>query len=242
MSDASPPESAGPGFSELASLDVTSPRDLWFAPSVDPRVRELFYPHSLRVMVLAARIARRLGVDEEAIEVAAVAHDIGNAGIYSGILLKPGSLDPVEWTFVQAHCHVGSWVCRYLLDAPEAARYVRDHHERWDGTGYPNGLEGEAISLGGRLLSVADVFDTLAFESRPYQKKMWRVAEALDELGRSAGSQFDPEVVEEFIRLMGDDERLASASRLEESGRARLEELPAGEGSGAEADARPGQA
>lgn len=237
MSDASGPDSARPGFSHLSSLDITSPRDLWFVPSVDPRVRDLFYPHSLRVMVLAGRLARRLDVDEEAAEMAAVAHDIGNAGIYSGILLKPGSLDPVEWTFVQAHCHVGSWVCRYLLDAPEAARYVRDHHERWDGTGYPNGLEGEEISLGGRVLSVADVFDTLAFESRPYQRKMWRVAEALEELERSAGSQFDPAVVEEFVVLMSDDERLASPSRLEESGRARLEELPAGQG--AETDPPP---
>lgn len=193
---------------------VASVSDLWQRPNVDPRVRELFYPHSLRVMALASRLGKRLEIDPDPLEVAGIAHDIGKAGLYSGILLKPDSLTPLEWAFVQSHCHAGNWVCREVLERPKAGEYVRDHHERWDGQGYPRGLEEDEISVGGRLLAVADVFDTLAFESRPYQDDSWTVEEALEELRACAGTQFDPDAVEEFTVMLDDEPWMRSEKKL----------------------------
>lgn len=197
---------------------IASVSELWHRPSVDARVRELFYPHSLRVMVLTSRLGKRLEYDPEPLEVAGIAHDIGKAGLDSEFLLKAAPLTSLEWAFVQSHCHAGNWVCRAVLDRSLAGEFVRDHHERWDGEGYPRGLEGEEISVGGRLLAVADVFDTLAFESRPYQEEKWTVEETLDELRACAGGQFDPEAVEEFVGMLEDEPWMRDEEELLQTG------------------------
>jgi putative two-component system response regulator len=151
-----------------------------------------------RVARTAAGLARRLGLDEEEvslIERAAPLHDVGKIGVPDAVLLKPGRLTPQEFRVVQAHTELGADIL-----AQGSSRLVRaareialTHHERWDGTGYPQGLAGEAIPLWGRIVAVADVLDALMSE-RPY-KRAWTPAEALAELRAQAGQQFDPRVV-----------------------------------------------
>ena len=195
-----PTPAEGAADSALAAV-----RSLWYSPSVDHRIREMFWPHSLRVTVLVRRLAERCGVAVSTMELAALAHDLGMTGIYSGILLKPDVLDALERGFIRAHVHSGAWICRDLLDEPAAAEIVLHHHERWDGAGYPHGLPADETPLGARLLAVPDVFDTLAFEQRPYQDRIFTVDAALGELQGCAGSQFDPEMVDEFVLLMTEE-------------------------------------
>lgn len=223
---------AGDQLQGLAGL-----HSLWFSPSVDHRVREMFYGHSLRVMALAVRLARRCRVKEEPLELAAVAHDLGMTGIYSGILLKPDRLDPLEQGFIRAHVHSGSWICRDLLGAAVSAEIVLRHHERWDGKGYPDGLPAEQVPAGSRLLAIPDVFDTLAFEQRPYQEKIYTSDEALQEVRACAGTQFDPELVDEFALLLTEEPELADPDRLDALGEERMEEALESAGG---VDLRPG--
>lgn len=191
--------------------------ELWASDAaVDHRVWKMFAPHALRVTTLSLVLARELRAEIKPLHVAGLAHDIGKAGLAPEILLKPEKLNLVEWSFVQAHCQMGNWVCRELLDAPKAAVYVRDHHERWDGNGYPHRLKGIEISLGGRILAVADVFDTLTHEDRPYQDREWTTNEAITELQDYAGSQFDPEVVEALSDFVGAFPELSDPEWLEE--------------------------
>lgn len=234
------PGDAPPMETAQASL-LAAVRSLWFSPSVDHRVRDMFYPHSLRVMVLARRLARRCGIRVEPVEVAALAHDLGMTGIYSGILLKPDTLDALERGFIRAHVHSGAWVCREMLDEPVAAEIVLRHHERWDGEGYPGGLPAEEIPSGARLLSVPDVFDTLAFEQRPYQDRIFTAEKALGELQGCAGQQFDPEMVDEFALLTAEVPELRDPDRLEAEGEERMEEaLETADGEAARPGPDPG--
>lgn len=214
------PASSAAGEAPASALAAV--RSLWYSPSVDHRIRDMFWPHSVRVMVLARRLAERCGVAVPPVELAALAHDLGMTGIYSGILLKPDVLDALERGFIRAHVHSGAWICRDLLDRPAAGEIVLLHHERWDGAGYPDGLPAEEIPIGARLLAVPDVFDTLAFEQRPYQDQIYTVEGALGEVQGCAGGQFDPEMVDEFALLLAEDAELRSPDRLEAAGEARI--------------------
>ena len=123
---------------------------------------------------------------------AAPLHDLGKIAIPDSILLKPGRLDREEFEVVKTHAVLGA---RVLADGKSevlgvAEQIVRSHHERWDGSGYPDGLAGEAIPLVARLVHVADVFDVLVHE-RPY-KEAWTVEDAAGEIRAGAGTQFDP--------------------------------------------------
>ena len=126
-------------------------------------------------------------------------HDIGKIGIPDRILLKPGKLEPDEWEIMQTHARIGA----ELLDGHPAPllRMARDialsHHEKWDGSGYPNGLKGEDIPLVGRIVAVADVFDALT-SARPY-KSAWPVDKALAYMGEQRGRHFDPLLVDLFL-------------------------------------------
>ncbi len=152
---------------------------------------------------LALTVGRELQMGPEALdEVARAAelHDVGKIAVPDAILDKPGSLDPVEWGFMRRHPLIGE---RILLAAPAlrpVARLVRSSHERWDGTGYPDGLCGDEIPLGARVVAVCDAFDAMTTE-RPYREPVSE-PEALAELRRCAGSQFDPMVVEAFCRVL----------------------------------------
>jgi response regulator RpfG family c-di-GMP phosphodiesterase len=162
------------------------------------------HEHTQRVGELAARLARHLGHEDRTvwlIRQVAPLHDVGKIAIPDTVLLKPGRLTREEFEVVKTHAVLGARVLAGgesdLLRAAERA--VRSHHERWDGTGYPDGLAGTDIPLEGRLVHVADVFDVLMHE-RPY-KESWTVEAAADEIRSGAGTQFDPDVVGAFEAL-----------------------------------------
>jgi response regulator RpfG family c-di-GMP phosphodiesterase len=162
------------------------------------------HEHTQRVGELAARLARHLGHEDRTvwlIRQVAPLHDLGKIAIPDTVLLKPGRLTREEFEVVKTHAVLGARVLAGgesdLLRAAE--RTVRSHHERWDGTGYPDGLGGTDIPLEGRLVHVADVFDVLVHE-RPY-KESWTVEAAAEEIRRGAGTQFDPDVVRAFEAL-----------------------------------------
>jgi diguanylate cyclase (GGDEF)-like protein len=159
--------------------------------------------HSERVGDLAARIARRLGGDDSQVELtrlAASLHDLGKLAIPEEILRKPGSLNESERLVLQRHPQIGYRMLESLGVEP-IAEWVLHHHERWDGDGYPDRLRGEEIPLGARIIFVADAFDAMTSE-RVYRKPL-SSREALDELERCAGSQFDPAIVEAFADELG---------------------------------------
>jgi HD-GYP domain-containing protein (c-di-GMP phosphodiesterase class II) len=160
--------------------------------------------HTQRVGDLAARLARELGRDDRTVWLvrhAAPLHDVGKIAVPDSVLLKPSRLTEEEFEVVKTHAVLGARVlaggASDLLICAE--QVTRSHHERWDGTGYPDGLAGEAIPLEGRLVHVADVFDVLVHE-RPY-KESWTVEAAAEEIRQGAGTQFDPEVVRAFDAL-----------------------------------------
>lgn len=161
--------------------------------------------HTQRVGRIAALLARALGWPAEQGELigrAAPLHDLGKIGIPDWILLKPEKLTADEFARMQQHTNVGARILsgsRFpLLQLAEEIAHT--HHERWDGAGYTGGLRGEAIPIAGRIVAVADVFDALTHE-RPY-KRAWPVEEAVAEITRQSGSQFDPAVVEAFTQVL----------------------------------------
>lgn len=160
--------------------------------------------HSELVAEHAALIARTLELDAEQVEVitlAAVMHDIGKIGMRNDILFKPGSLSHEEREMAKRHAAIGGNLLEKFPLFEKGASYVRHHHERWDGGGYPDGLRGEAIPLGARILAVADSFQAM-IEKRPYREPIPEPL-ALQRLWESAGSQFDPDVVTAFLRAKG---------------------------------------
>ena len=159
--------------------------------------------HSERVSDLAARIARRLGAEPEQVELtrlAASLHDLGKLAIPEEILRKPGPLTDPERLVLERHPQIGFRMLESLGVDP-LAEWVLHHHERWDGTGYPDGLPGESIPLGARIIFVADAYDAMTSD-RVYRRRLSR-DDALAELDRCAGTQFDPDVVAAFAEELG---------------------------------------
>ncbi len=159
--------------------------------------------HSERVSELAARIARRLGLDDGQIELtrlAASLHDLGKLAIPEEILRKPSALNESERLVLQRHPQIGHRMLESLGVEP-VAEWVLHHHERWDGDGYPNRLRGEEIPLGARIIFVADAYDAMTSE-RVYRDPLSPRA-ALEELERCSGSQFDPSIVDAFAEELG---------------------------------------
>ncbi len=178
--------------------------------------------HVIRVGEIAAVLAEALGLDAEScdnLRDCAPLHDIGKIGVPDEVLLKPGKLDPDEWKVMQQHCIFGCEILGPLTSKEEAHASCENwavkgpegnelldlarmlallHHERWDGTGYPFGLAGEAIPLEARIVAVVDTYDALASE-RPY-KKAFPEEKCLAIIRESSGSHFDPQVVEAFFR------------------------------------------
>lgn len=159
--------------------------------------------HTQRVGEAAARIAEALGLPAGQVELlrrTAPLHDVGKIGIPDSILLKPGRLTPEEVAVMQTHTTVGAAMLaggRTPL-VQMAERIARSHHERWDGTGYPDRLSGSSIPLEARLVAVADVFDALTSD-RPY-RRAWELARVIAHMQEGAGTHFDPSVVEAFLR------------------------------------------
>jgi putative two-component system response regulator len=158
--------------------------------------------HIIRVSQISALLAKKLGWSDDCSELmlhASPMHDLGKIGIPDHVLLKPGKFEPEERAIINTHTTIGA----QLLEGDDSAllRLSREiaisHHEKWDGTGYPYGLAGEAIPQSGRIVAVADVFDALT-SSRPY-KKAWTVEDATAFVRDNAGSHFDPTVVACFL-------------------------------------------
>ncbi len=167
--------------------------------------------HARRVASFAARLADRLELDaaeREHVRIAAFLHDVGKIGVPSELLLRPGVLTAEERSVVERHAAIGARLLEPLeLDA-RVVRAVRHHHERWDGAGYPDGLAGDEIPLAARLVQTADAFDAMTC-NRVYRRAMSREA-ARAELLRSAGSQFDVDLVQEFLAVLEEDREARS--------------------------------
>jgi len=184
--------------------------------------------HIIRMSKIAALIAKASGMNDIQCELllnAAPMHDIGKIGIPDHILQKPGKLTPDEWHIMQTHSQIGADILKgdesaLLINAREICL---SHHEKWNGTGYPNRLEGEAIPLMARITALADVFDALT-SVRPY-KKAWELPDALNLIRRESGKHFDPKltghfmsVVPEIIDIMGQHAEPTIAEKLISNG------------------------
>jgi HD-GYP domain-containing protein (c-di-GMP phosphodiesterase class II) len=172
--------------------------------------------HSARVTALAEAIARRLGWSEEqlrCLHLGGPLHDVGKLSVPGRILCKPGPLTSEELAEIRTHPETGARLIEPIEPARGALPYVLHHHERWDGSGYPHGLAGPAIPIEARVLAVADAFDAMT-SNRPYRRAL-DDEEALAEIARCAGTQFDPEVARAFLELWADGPlRLPEAAGL----------------------------
>jgi diguanylate cyclase (GGDEF)-like protein/putative nucleotidyltransferase with HDIG domain len=169
--------------------------------------------HSTRVAELGAWIAAHLGLDAEQVELTRLAgslHDLGKLAIPEEILRKPGPLTPPERLVLERHSQIGFRMLESLGVDP-VAEWVLRHHERWDGMGYPDGVAGEDIPLGARIIFVADAYDAMTSD-RAYRGRL-TPQEAVSELERCAGTQFDPEIVSVFARELGYAPATAVAAR-----------------------------
>ncbi|MDI1360856.1 HD domain-containing phosphohydrolase [Methylotenera sp.] len=161
--------------------------------------------HIIRMSKMSTLLAKSLGWSDgdcELILHASPMHDIGKIGIPDAILLKPGKFEPNEWEIMKTHVNIGAEILKdgnsdLLILASEIAL---SHHEKWDGSGYPNGLAGASIPQSGRIVAVADVFDALT-SPRPY-KKAWSIDASVNYIKENAGVHFDPEVVEHFKKCL----------------------------------------
>jgi cyclic di-GMP phosphodiesterase len=130
-------------------------------------------------------------------------HDIGKVGIPESILCKTGPLSPAEWDVMRTHPTIGAQIVEPMRFLGDAALVIRHHHERFDGTGYPEGLAGEDIPVSARIFAIADSFDAMTSD-RPYRKAL-PIDRALSEIQAGAGTQFDPAVVEVFTDLIEEE-------------------------------------
>ncbi|MBN1856858.1 MAG: diguanylate cyclase [Dehalococcoidia bacterium] len=159
------------------------------------------YGHSRKVNTYAVVLAEALGLpsgEVSRISTSALLHDIGKIGIPDRILNKKGDLDADEWEAIKSHPRLGANIVGNVPDLAPCVGNILYHHERWDGTGYPEGLRGKSIPIGARILAIADSFAAMA-SVRPYREAL-SDAEALERLRQNAGSQFDPDLLDAFIK------------------------------------------
>ncbi|MGE5280365.1 MAG: HD domain-containing phosphohydrolase [Deltaproteobacteria bacterium] len=173
------------------------------AHALDSRHRYT-YSHCDNVARCAELIGRRLGVESAYLDdmrEACYLHDLGKMALPATILTKPGALSPEEAAEMRLHPVRGAQLLEPLTFMPHVVAFVRHHHERWDGRGYPDGLSGERIPLGARIMAVADSYDAMV-SPRPYRRTGLSLEEAKEEFARHSGSQFDPKVVSVFLRSL----------------------------------------
>jgi HD-GYP domain-containing protein (c-di-GMP phosphodiesterase class II) len=173
-----------------------------WSKAMDLRDRET-EDHAQRITLITLELARRFGFNEEDLRYVrwgAQLHDMGKLGIPDEILLKPGKLTPEEWTVMRRHP-------QFAFDMLQSIEYLKPaldipycHHEKWDGSGYPNGLKSNEIPLAARIFAVVDVWDALSSD-RPYRSS-WPEERVMDYIQEQAGQHFDPAVVEAFLDFM----------------------------------------
>ena len=171
------------------------------------------YGHSRKVSEYAVALAEALNLPEETvhtIRAAGLLHDIGKIGVPDSILTKPAALEQKEWEPIRTHPELGVEILKHVVDLSKCLPAILHHHENWDGTGYPHGVKGDAIPLEARILSVADAYDAIT-SPRPYRTQL-TLKDALDELRRCAGTQFDPELVPVFCEMMQPEGKGAAAA------------------------------
>ncbi|MGI8789134.1 MAG: HD domain-containing phosphohydrolase [Pyrinomonadaceae bacterium] len=162
--------------------------------------------HSERVVTFSLRLGHELGLDKDILrnlELGALLHDIGKIGVPDSILRKPAALNEEEWNKMKLHPQHGQRILRNIAFLEGARQIVSQHHEQWDGSGYPYGIRGEDIDIGARIFAVVDAFDAMVSDrvyrkGRPYK-------DALEELEKYAGTQFDPTIVEAFKQIPPED-------------------------------------
>jgi putative two-component system response regulator len=162
--------------------------------------------HAERVVTFSLRLGHELGLNKQELrdlELGALLHDIGKIGVPDNILRKPAKLDESEWAKMRLHPVHGQKLLRNIPFLDEASQIVLQHHEKWDGTGYPFGLRGNDINLGARIFAVVDAFDAI-ISDRVYRKGR-SYEEALMEIKKCSGTQFDPMIVEAFESIPQDD-------------------------------------
>ncbi len=212
-------------FSSLQEAYLATVRALAAAVDAkDPYTRG----HSDRVAVYAKAMAEALdlSIDQTtALEMAAYLHDIGKIGVRETILLKPGKLDDEEMTQMRHHPLIGASILRPVAFPWPIAPVVRHHHEHYDGRGYPAGLKGEEIPVLARVLTVADAYEAMTSD-RPYRRGCTR-QEALDELERCRGTHFDPKIIDAFLGVLSEPDRIPAVSENGHKGDVQPEEARA---------------
>src|SRR5687767_9749000 len=202
---------------------------------------QVTHDHIRRVQNDALRLARALDVNDElelqAIKAASLLHDVGKLGVPEHILNKPGRLSPSEFEIMKRHAPLGADILSVIGFPYPVAPIVRSHHESWDGSGYPDGLSGEQIPIGARILSVVDCFDAVTSD-RPYRRALSRDA-AIRMIQREAGKALDPAIVAEFTKLVPVLTPPTNNAFLRRIGRSNdpAHDLPAGGGERLGADA-----
>jgi len=179
--------------------------------------------HINRVQIYAVQLAKAAGLsgpDLQAISTGALVHDIGKLGIPDHILSKPGKLTPEEFRRIQSHVAIGAEILSPVPFPFPVVDVVLTHHERWDGLGYPRGMKGEDIPMGGRIISIVDMFDALT-SNRPYRRAMTQ-EEALRIIQDGANKQFDPKLVDLFMKVL--PEATCEVERMEEEQRSQAAE------------------
>jgi HD-GYP domain-containing protein (c-di-GMP phosphodiesterase class II) len=182
----------------VRSSIISSLRHTLFAKSYETEI------HTQRLKQLAIQIGRSFGLTDSLLDelsLLATLHDIGKVAIPEETLIKPGKLTQKEWEIIWKHPEIGYRIAGQLPELAPIAEAILAHHEWWDGAGYPRGLKAEDIPLISRILSVVDAYDAMT-NGRSYKKAVGH-QEALEELKRGAGSQFDPEIVEMFLNVVG---------------------------------------
>jgi putative nucleotidyltransferase with HDIG domain len=202
----------GPLLVYRASLQKQNRLDRWLRDSfimqsrvVDKRDGQTF-GHSQRVGELCETIARMMHLSDEecnTIRVGGILHDLGKIAIPDSILLKPGKLTPEEYEIIKTHPTEGAAILAEHPEQKDVSNIVRHHHERWDGKGYPDGLKGDAIPLGSRIVNACDAFDTIT-QARVFRPTVKTPAEAIQELRQLAGTWYDPAVITALEKIVGE--------------------------------------
>jgi len=188
---------------------------LTFAKAVDDRIPDTM-KHSVRVANWTKKLCERLNLSAEQsyfITIAAQLHDIGKLIIPDAILLKPAPLSDKEFNIIKQHPLKGDEILNHFSHFEEGAKIIRHHHEYFNGKGYPDGLKGESIPLGARIIGVVDAFDAM-ISPRPYKNKLITIEEALNKIRKAEGTQFDPVVAEVFCQMVR--EKVAEEEKKEE--------------------------